>query len=66
MLSNDPADRSQPSSSTSRAEAGTAGNSDECARKPIETAPEPGGTINDPGANDRKPPNVDDFNRFLG
>lgn len=65
MLSNDPADRSQPSSSPG-VKAGAAENSAECARKPIETGPESGGSNNDPGANDRKPPGVDDLDLLLG
>jgi hypothetical protein len=65
MVSNDPT-ASKPSPPPPGSKAGAAGDSTECARKPIEPGPDPDGTTNDPGAIDRKPPGAVELDLFLG
>lgn len=56
MLSNDPAEKPQQSSSPSGDKASTAGVSVIDPGKPIEVGSPGSGTINDPGASDTQPP----------
>jgi hypothetical protein len=59
MLSTDPAEKSQPSSSPSGAKSASLAVPVMDAREPIEVAPGGNGTTNDPAASDR-PPGVSD------